>query len=183
MSCVTVRRNWVPRPTQSGNDLHRIARLLSLAASAGDETVRAQMRLVLQLSRLARAVAELREAQRHAAQAAAARQAAEELRAAWRASTSWSAEELASAPTVAERNRMEFPFPPGIVRPETEHWPTRTGLVSRGPAPHTAPGTPPGAGLASSCAGPSEMARRKPHRNRARASSACHRSLASPGSD
>ena len=57
---------------------------MSLAASAGDETVRAQMRLVLQLSRLARAVAELREAQRHAAQAAAARQAAEELRAAWR---------------------------------------------------------------------------------------------------
>ena len=71
------------------------------------------MRLVLQLSRLARAVAELREAQRHAAQAAAARQAAEELRAAWRASTSLSPEELASARTAAERVRLDFPFPPG----------------------------------------------------------------------
>jgi hypothetical protein len=105
-----------PVVAPAGIGLRRSARLLSLAASAGDETVRAQMRLVLQLSRLARAVAELREAQRHAAQAAAARQAAEELRAAWRASTSWSAEELASAPTVAERVRVDFPFPPGPAR-------------------------------------------------------------------
>ena len=108
-----------PVVAPDGISLRRSARLLSLAASAGDETVRAQMRLVLQLSRLARAVAELREAQRHAAQAAAARQAAEELRAAWRASTSWSPEELASAPTVAERVRLDFPFPPGTARPGT----------------------------------------------------------------
>ena len=59
-----------PVVAPDGIGLRRSARLLSLAASAGDETVRAQLRLVLQLSRLARAVAELREAQRHAAQAA-----------------------------------------------------------------------------------------------------------------
>jgi len=102
-----------PVVAPDGIGLRRSARLLSLAASAGDETVRAQMRLVLQLSRLARAVAELREAQRHAAQAAAARQAAEELRAAWRASTSWSAEELASTPTVAEAGQHGVSVPAG----------------------------------------------------------------------
>ena len=102
-----------------GISLRRSARLLSLAASAGDDTARVQMTLVLQLSRLARAVADLREAQRHAAQAAAARQAAEELRAAWRGYTSLAPEQLASTPTVAQRVRMEFPFPPGTVRPGT----------------------------------------------------------------
>ena len=133
----------------TGSGLRRSARLLSLAASAGDETVRAQMRLVLQLSKLARAVAELREAQRHAAQAAA-RQAAEELRAAWRASTSWSPEQLASAPTVAERVRLDFPFPPGPARPGTGRKPARTGL---GHVPHTGRQHPRGAVRADSRAG------------------------------
>ena len=108
-----------PVEAPDGIGLRRSTRQLSLAASAGDETVRAQMRLILQLSRLARAVTDLREAQRHAAQAAAARQAAEVLRAAWRASTSWSPQELASARTAAERVRLDFPFPPGPVRPGT----------------------------------------------------------------
>ena len=122
-----------------GIGLRRPARLLSLAASAGDETVRAQMRLVLQLSRLARAVAELREAQRHAAQAAAARQAAEELRAAWRTSTSWSPQELASARTVAERIRLDFPFPPGTARPGTG---PQAGAHRSGPRPSYRPPAP-----------------------------------------
>jgi hypothetical protein len=128
-----------PVVAPDGIGLRRSARLLSLAASAGDETVRAQMRLVLPLSRLARAVAELREAQRHAAQAAAARQAAEELRAAWRASASWSAEELASSPTVAERVREDSPFPPGPVRPGTGPQP---GAHRTGPRPSSRPPAP-----------------------------------------
>ena len=128
-----------PVVAPDGISLRRSARLLSLAASAGDETVRAQMRLVLQLSRLARAVAELREAQRHAAQAAAARQAAEELRAAWRASTSWSPEELASARTAAERVRLDFPFPPGPVRPGTG---PQAGAHRSGPRPSYRPPAP-----------------------------------------
>ena len=122
-----------------GISLRRSARLLSLAASAGDETVRAQMRLVLQLSRLARAVAELREAQRPAAQAAAARQAAEELHAAWRTSTSWSAQELASARTTAERVRLDFPFPPGPGRPGTG---PQAGAHRSGPRPSYRPPAP-----------------------------------------
>ena len=129
-----------PVVAPDGIGLRRSARLLSLAASAGDETVRAQMRLVLQLSRLARAVAELREAQRHAAQAAAARQAAEELRAAWRASTSWSPQELASARTAAERVRLDFPFPPGPVRPGTG---PQAGAHRSGPRPSYRPPAPP----------------------------------------
>ena len=128
-----------PVVAPDGIGLRRSARLLSLAASAGDETVRAQLRLVLQLSRLARAVAELREAQRHAAQAAAARQAAEELRAAWRASTSWSPQELASARTAAERVRLDFPFPPGPARPGTG---PQAGAHRSGPRPSYRPPAP-----------------------------------------
>ena len=139
-----------PVVAPDGIGLRRSARLLSLAASAGDETVRAQMRLVLQLSRLARAVAELREAQRHAAQAAAARQAAEELRAAWRASTSWSPR---SWPARA-------PWPSGSAwtsrsrrarsGPEPGRKPARTAL---GHVPHTGRQHPRGAVRADSRAG------------------------------
>ena len=128
-----------PVVARDGIGLRRSARLLSLAASAGDETVQAQMRLVLQLSRLARAVAELREAQRHAAQAAAARQAAGELRAAWRASTSWPPEELASARTAAERVRLDFPIPPGPARPGTG---PQAGAHRSGPRPSYRPPAP-----------------------------------------
>ena len=140
-----------PVVAPDGIGLRRSARLLSLAASAGDETVRAQMRLVLQLSRLARAVAELREAQRHAAQAAAARQAAEELRAAWRASTSWSPEELASAPHRGRAGPPGLPVPAG-------HGPARNRAASRrapalGHVPHTGRQHPRGAVRADSRAG------------------------------
>jgi hypothetical protein len=72
----------IPRPTPAGNRLRATARLLALVAIAGDEDQAAVLMLVAKLAELAIAVAELREAQRHAAQASAARVAAERLHAA-----------------------------------------------------------------------------------------------------
>ena len=72
----------IPVPGQPGNNLRRAARLLSTCTSAAADVPLAEMTLLTRFARLAEAIAELREAQRLAAQAAAARQAAEHLRAA-----------------------------------------------------------------------------------------------------
>lgn len=74
----------IPGPTPAGNRLRATARLLALAATAGDEDQAAVLMLVAKLAELAIAVAELRDAQRHAAQASAARAAAERLHTATR---------------------------------------------------------------------------------------------------
>jgi len=71
----------IPRPTPAGNRLRATARLLGLAAAVGDKDQAAVLMLVAKLAELAIAVAELRDAQRHAAQASAARAAAERLHA------------------------------------------------------------------------------------------------------
>jgi hypothetical protein len=71
-----------PGPPPAGNRLRATARLLALAAIAGDEDQAAVMMFVRKLAGLTVAVAELRDAQRHAAQASAARAAAERLHAA-----------------------------------------------------------------------------------------------------
>jgi hypothetical protein len=82
----------IPRPTVDGNRLRTVARLLALAGDlSGDSTVLAGA-LIANLVGLAVAVAELRQAQQHAAQAAAARTAAEHLHAAMaraRSSVPW----------------------------------------------------------------------------------------------
>jgi hypothetical protein len=69
----------IPRPTYAGGSLRRAARLLSAVAFASHDRNLAQIALIARLAALADAVAELRDAQHHAAQAAAARQAAERL--------------------------------------------------------------------------------------------------------
>src|SRR5262249_9561243 len=68
----------IPWPTPAGNRLRATARLL---ATAGDEDQAEVLMLIARLAELAIAVGELRDAQRHAAQASAARAAAEHLRA------------------------------------------------------------------------------------------------------
>ena len=68
-------------PAPVGNSLRRAALLLSIAASVSGDLALAQIVLITRLAALAEAVADLREAQRHAAQAAAARRAAEHLHA------------------------------------------------------------------------------------------------------
>ncbi len=69
----------IPRPTPAGHGLRRAARLLSAAAFTTHDPGLAQVGLIMRLAALADAVTALRQAQRHAAQAAAARQAAEDL--------------------------------------------------------------------------------------------------------
>ena len=104
-----------PRPTPTGNSLRRAARLLATAASVDGDPVLAQVTLVVRLVELAEAVADLREAQRHAAQAAAARRTAEHLHAARGTYVIPAAKQRARTRTAAERVRLEFPFPPGTI--------------------------------------------------------------------
>jgi uncharacterized protein len=71
----------VPRPTRTGNELRRAGRLLaSTAVVTGHPTLK-QIALIVRLVALAQTIGDLRQAQRHAAQAAAARRAAEHLHA------------------------------------------------------------------------------------------------------
>lgn len=74
----------IPRPTPAGNSLRQAARMLSRAAMLSHDPTAAQAALIVQLAALAEAVIELRQAQQRAAQAAAARRAAEHLHAAGR---------------------------------------------------------------------------------------------------
>jgi hypothetical protein len=69
----------IPRPSPAGRGLRRAARLLSAAAFASHDRNLAQIALIARLAALADAVAEIRDVQHHAAQAAAARRAAERL--------------------------------------------------------------------------------------------------------
>ena len=72
----------IARPTPAGYNLRATARLLAIAAAVGYQDQAAVMMLVAQFAGLATAVAALRDSQRHAAQALAARAAAGRLRAA-----------------------------------------------------------------------------------------------------
>jgi hypothetical protein len=69
----------IPRRTSEGDGLRAAARLLAMAGGDTDGAMPEAVSLAASLMRLATAVAELRQAQEHAAQAAAARQAAEHL--------------------------------------------------------------------------------------------------------
>ncbi len=103
----------IPRPTPAGTSLRQTARLMSHAALLGQNPAGAHTDLVTQLVALVEAIIELREAQRHAAQATAARRAAEHLH--------------------AERNGTpggRRPGPPG-----RRGWPPRTSRSRPGPPP------------------------------------------------
>ena len=100
----------IPRPSQAGNNLRRAARLLSIAASISDDPTYAQIVLIARLAALAEAVADLRRAQRHAAQAAAARRAAERLHAA-RCTYRTQSRHRAKAQAPGERLSRDFPIP------------------------------------------------------------------------
>ena len=63
----------IPAPGLPGNNLRRTARLLSTVTSVVADVPLAEMTLLMRFARLAEAIADLREAQRLAAQAAAAR--------------------------------------------------------------------------------------------------------------
>jgi len=84
------------RPTQHGNELRAAARLIALTGRCTGDDVLLMAALAARLAVLVAAVAELRQAQRHAAQAAAARAAAEHLHAA-SARVRWPAPHLGQA--------------------------------------------------------------------------------------
>ena len=109
----------IPAPAQPGNNLRRAARLLSIAPSVGGDPELALITLLARFARLIEAIADLREAQRHAAQAAAARRAAEQLRAAMPGYVPPAARTRTKARTAAERSNLEFPFAPGTIDPLT----------------------------------------------------------------
>ena len=70
-----------PRPTPAGSSLRHAARLMARAPFTGQHPSAAHTGLVGQLAALVETVTELRQAQQHAAQAAASRRAAEHLHA------------------------------------------------------------------------------------------------------
>ena len=106
----------IPAPGLPGNNLRRAARLLSTATSIVADAPLAEMTLLMRFARLAEAIAELRKAQRLAAQAAAARRAAEHLRAAMLGYVTPPSGRRTRARASAERSQAEFPFPPGTFR-------------------------------------------------------------------
>ena len=85
----------IPAPGQPGNNLRHTARFLSTYTSVVLDAPLAEMTLLMRFARLAEAIAELREAQRLAAQAAAARRAAEHL---WAAMPGYVTRHRAGAP-------------------------------------------------------------------------------------
>jgi hypothetical protein len=103
----------IPGPTPAGNRLRRAARLLTASEAVSGDNTLAIVTLVSRLAALAEAVADLRDVQQRAAQAASARHAAERLRVARAAYAIWPPTAPARARTPEERVHLEFPFPPG----------------------------------------------------------------------
>jgi hypothetical protein len=121
----------IPRPTPAGNSLRQTARLLSRAALLGQNPAAAD--LVTQLAALVEAVIELRQAQQHAAQAAAARRAAEHLHAERQRLTRRTESRAARSARLAAES---FPVSPwAAARAPGAHQPAWTGpRASRGPS-------------------------------------------------
>lgn len=109
----------IPRPTPAGNGLRTAARLLSAAGFASNDPIAPQIRLLIRLAALAEAIADVRVAQRKAAQATVARRAAERLRAARGLyATPQPITHIARARTAADVAGLGFPMPPGPYQQE-----------------------------------------------------------------
>jgi hypothetical protein len=132
----------IPAPTPAGNSLRRAARLLSSAASVSGDPTLAQITLVTRLAALAEDIADLREAQRHAAQAAAARQAAERLHAARGTRITPPPRQRATARTTGHRVDREFPVPISAVLAEQSASPGARGPAPAGHRPSHVPRPP-----------------------------------------
>ena len=133
----------IPYRTTEGDRLRAAARLLAMAGSSEAGTTPTALHLAASLVRLAGAVGELRQAQQHAAQAAAARKAAEGLHAALSRSRAGAA--ALGIPTQArpaqtirkpgDAARLDFPVPlqPGPLAPQS------SGHVAPQPSPRPRP--------------------------------------------
>ncbi|HEY5990760.1 MAG TPA: hypothetical protein VIV12_30845, partial [Streptosporangiaceae bacterium] len=108
----------IPPRTRDGQQLRTVARLIALAANVTDDTTLAMAALVANLVALAAAVGELRQAQQHAAQAAAARSATRHLHTAMTQARSRAARLTPAhssrrrrTANAAETARRDFPAP------------------------------------------------------------------------
>ena len=107
----------IPPPTPTGNQLRQAARLLSaFAYLTGDQSL-SPIVFITRLAALAEAVAELRESQQHAAQAAAARVAAERLYTATRPGPAAPPGSAARASTAAQLAALSFPPATSVRQP------------------------------------------------------------------
>ncbi|MQA88066.1 MAG: relaxase [Streptosporangiales bacterium] len=134
----------IPRPTPTGNSLRTAARLLSALGYVTQERTIAQMALVANLAALAAAVADLRRAQQHAAQADAARQAAEQLHVPPAAPGPPPHDAHNPVPglagNAADLARLDFPNPPHPGRQARKPGPPRP--TRPGPRPRRGPDPP-----------------------------------------
>jgi len=101
----------IPPPSPVGNQLRQAARLLSAFAYITQDRSMAPLVLITKLAALAEAVAELRQSQQHAVQAAAALRTAERLYAAARPAPALPPRPASRASTAAQLASLSFPKP------------------------------------------------------------------------
>ena len=122
-----------PGPSPAGNQLRQAARLIgAFAYLTGDRTL-TPVTLMIRLAALDKAVAELRESQQRAAQATAARTAAEHLYAAARPAPPAQPPPGARASTAAQLAGLSFPQPARTAPQRTA--PGQPGPTQGGPPP------------------------------------------------
>jgi hypothetical protein len=124
----------IPAPSPAGNQLRQAARLIGAYAHLTRDPAMTWLVLIARLAALAEAVAELRQVQQRAAQAAAARTAARHLHAAACPAPAGRAD------AAARLAALSFPGPPVPGRPRPA--PRRTPAGPRGPRPAPGPSPP-----------------------------------------
>jgi len=130
----------IPPPSPAGNRLRQAARLISAFAYLTQDQSMAPIVLITKLAALAEAVAELRESQQHAAQAAAALRTAERLYAASRPAPAPPPRPAPRASTAAQLASLSFPNPGRPTqRPPA---PRQPGPDQGGPQPPRRPSPP-----------------------------------------
>jgi hypothetical protein len=130
----------IPPPSPVGNRLRQAARLISAFAYLTQDRSMAPILLITKLAALAEAVAELRQSQQHAAQAAAALRAAERLYAATCPAPALPPRPAPRASTAAQLAGLSFPAPARpVARPPA---PGQPGPDPDGPRPPRRPSPP-----------------------------------------
>ena len=126
----------IPSPTPAGNQLRRAARLITAFAYLTKDPALTPIVLLTRLAALAEAVAGLRQAQQHAAQAASALHAARQLHAAAGTPAERAARQPARAHSPAALAGTAFPQPPRPPRPDSAApSPHRPGPRAPAPSP------------------------------------------------
>jgi hypothetical protein len=135
----------IPAPSAAGSGLRQAARLIGACAYLARDPARIWLVLIARLAAPAEAVAELREVQQRAAQAAA-RTAARHLRAAAHLDPAGRTSAAPHASTAARLAALSFPGPPGTSRPRPAPGRHPAGRGGPRPAPGLSPPRPRGPG-------------------------------------